>query len=88
MPLSRDLTSRRAIVAKGIAFAAIVALAAGMLIAESPSLRTATMVAVLIRAAARFYYFLFYVLETFVDPTQKYAGLGAMVAAWWRRRRG
>ena len=42
----------------------------------------------LVWAACRFYYFLFYVLERYVDPKLRYAGVVALLAAARRRRRG
>jgi hypothetical protein len=35
--------------------------------------------AILVWSSARLYYFLFYVLQTYVDPSLKYAGLWAML---------
>ena len=42
---------------------------------------------VLVWSSCRFYYFLFYVLHSYVDPDLRYAGLGAMVVQLWRRRK-
>jgi hypothetical protein len=82
-----DLRSPALIVAKGILFFACVGIAAGLLFAESPTWKTAVLLAVLIWAAARSYYFLFYVLHTYVDPTLKYAGLPQLLKAILRNRR-
>lgn len=70
-----DLKSKRWIVAKGVMFLCMAVLAAGLILAESPSLRVAALLAVLVWAACRFYYFLFYVLERYVDPRLRYTGL-------------
>jgi hypothetical protein len=37
-------------------------------------------------ASCRFYYFLFYVLEHYVDPTMRYAGLLDLLMGMKRRR--
>lgn len=72
------------IVAKGFMFLGIVCISAGLLWAEAPSLKVAALLLVLIWASSRFYYFLFYVLEKYVDPSLRYAGLLALVKeAWW-----
>jgi len=84
----RDLTSTGWIVAKGLLFAAIAGVASGLLLSERPSLRTAALLAALVWAACRLYYFLFYVLERYVDPGLRYAGLLALLRALWSRRRG
>ena len=81
-----DLQSKRWIVAKGLMFMAMVGLAAGLLLLEHPTARTAALLLILIWAAARAYYFLFYVLERYVDPRLRYAGLLALVQAIWRTR--
>jgi len=80
-----DLKSRGAIVLKGVLFAAIILAAGTALVLRNPEWQTVLLVLLLIWASARFYYFLFYVLEKYVDPSLKYAGLWAMVK---RMRRG
>ncbi len=82
------LSSRTRIVAKGMLFAAIALLAATLILLEKPSVTRAVLLALLVWASCRFYYFLFYVLERYVDPTLRYAGMVAMLAALRRRRRG
>ena len=49
--------------------------AAGILI-ELPSLRIAFLLAVAVWSFCRLYYFLFYVIERYIDPSQKFAGVG------------
>ena len=80
-----DLKSSRLIIAKGIMFFGIAALSACLIISEMPSLRVAMLLGLLVWASCRFYYFLFYVLERYVDPTFRYAGLWALVVAISRR---
>jgi hypothetical protein len=43
------------------------------------------LLAILVWSACRFYYFLFYVLEAYVDPTFKYAGILALLRALRQR---
>lgn len=83
-----DLKSKHWIVAKGIAFLGIAILAAAQLLLDAPSLRTALLLAVLAWAAGRFYYFLFYVLERYVDPGLRYTGILALVRAILAKRHG
>lgn len=82
-----DLRSKPLIVAKGLLFLAILVLAGGLILAIAPGWRTACLLALVSWASARFYYFLFYVLEHYVDPTLRYAGLGALVQELLRRMR-
>ena len=81
-----DLQSSRWIVAKGIMFFVIAVTAAVLILFESPTLLTAVLLALLAWAACRFYYFLFYVLERYVDPGLRYAGIIALVRAILARR--
>ena len=82
-----DLKSNKLIVLKGILFLCLVAGVVMLILLEHPSLRLAGLLAVLIWASARLYYFLFYVLEKYVDPTLRYAGLLDLLKAIMGRRR-
>ena len=55
--------------------------AAGLIMAERPTLRTAALLAIAIWAFARAYYFAFYVVERYVDPQFRFSGLRAF--AWY-----
>ena len=83
-----DLSSRTWIVAKGMMFAAIALITAALILLEKPSVTRAALLALLVWASCRFYYFLFYVLERYVDPTLRYAGVVALLATLRRRWRG
>lgn len=83
----KDLESRPWIVAKGILFLLLAIAAASLVLVERPSLRLAGLLALLVWASCRFYYFLFYVLEKYVDPSLRYAGLLQLAAAIVRARR-
>jgi hypothetical protein len=80
-----DLTSPTLIKAKGIMFLGIAVMSAYLLWADLPTFRTAALVCVLAWASSRFYYFLFYVLEKYVDPSLRYAGIGALIRTIWMR---
>ena len=82
-----DLQSKRWIVAKGIMFLGIAVIAATLVLSESPSIRTAVLLALLVWAACRFYYFIFYVLERYVDSSLRYAGIIALVRAIFTKRK-
>lgn len=82
----KDLKSRQWIVAKGGMFLVIAASAAFLILFETPSVRLAVLLGLLVWASCRFYYFLFYVLEHYVDPTMRYAGLWDLLMGMKRRR--
>ena len=82
-----DLKSNPLIVVKGLLFLVIILITASAIFALNPYWLTAVLILLLIWSSARFYYFLFYVLEKYVDPTLRYSGLGDMLKQLLRRRR-
>jgi hypothetical protein len=82
----RDLKSTKWIVAKGFMFAGIALATAALIFIEMPSLKVAVLLALLVWASCRFYYFLFYVLQHYVDRTMRYAGLFDLLMGMRQRR--
>jgi len=82
-----DLKSKRIIVVKGILFLGIVVGTTALILLEAPSIRLAALLAILVWSSCRLYYFLFYVLEKYVNPNLRYAGLWGLLTAI-RRTRG
>lgn len=82
-----DLKSSRVILAKGFLFLIAGLMAAGILIAERPGLRNIALLMICIWCFCRFYYFAFYVVQHYVDPGYRFAGLGSFVRYLWRRSR-
>lgn len=80
-----DLKDSRWIIAKGFLFLATGCIAAGLLVAEAPTLKIALLLAIAVWSFCRFYYFAFYVIQHYVDPGYKFAGLGSFVVYLWRR---
>ena len=76
-----DLKSKEALLAKGILFLCLLLLSAAVLFSQAPSAYTACLLLVLIWSSCRFYYFLFYVLERYVDRSLRYPGIVAMLRA-------
>jgi hypothetical protein len=70
-----DLKDPRLIYLKGFLFLVIGILASTILLIEHPDLRVLLLVAIIVWAFARFYYFAFYVVEHYVDGEFKFAGL-------------
>ena len=81
-----DLTDKRWIYAKGVLFLLTGLLASALLVAERPTLKVALLLAVAVWSFARAYYFAFYVVERYVDPTYRFAGLTAFARYLWGRR--
>jgi hypothetical protein len=81
-----DLTNPRVIKLKGFLFLLTGVLASGLLLCEIPTLRAAFLLGVAIWSFCRFYYFAFYVIEHYVDPSFRFAGLGSFVRYFLRKR--
>ena len=84
----KDLTSPAWIKFKGLLFLLLGLAAAGMLILEQPTVKTAMLLGLSIWCFCRFYYFAFYVIERYVDPAYRFSGLGSFAAYLWRNRGG
>ena len=75
LPFDRDLTDPRWIKAKGALFLFAGVLAGGLLLLEHPAPRTAVLLGICVWSFCRAYYFAFYVIEHYVDPGFRFAGL-------------
>ena len=81
-----DLKNPRLIYLKGFLFLGGGCLASALLLAEQPTLKIAFLLAVAVWCFARCYYFAFYVIEHYIDPEFRFAGLGAFAKYLFRRR--
>jgi hypothetical protein len=81
-----DIKSPRLIYIKGFLFLFTGLVAALALIVENPNLRDTFLLLVAIWSFSRFYYFAFYVIEHYVDPGFRFAGLWAFFLYLFRRR--
>lgn len=70
-----DITNKRLLYCKGALFLAGGILASTLLLMECPSVRVALLLATAVWCFARAYYFAFYVIEHYVDPGYRFAGL-------------
>jgi hypothetical protein len=75
----KDLRNPKLMWLKGILFLFIGTTSAGLVWAETRSLSTALLLILTIWAFCRAYYFAFYVLERYVDPQFRFAGLWSLV---------
>ncbi len=74
-----DLKNKKLIYLKGLLFLIGGLLAAGLLLAECPTLKALVLLIIAIWCFARAYYFAFYVIEHYVDGRYKFAGLGSFL---------
>lgn len=85
-----DLKNPKLIYTKGFLFLLGGFLASTILFIENPSIRTVLLIALAVWCFARFYYFMFYVIEHYVDPGYHFSGLWSFaryLAGRQRRRR-
>jgi len=75
----KDLTDPRWIKFKGVLFLLVGLLAATLLFLEAPTLKIAVLLVIALWCFCRAYYFAFYVIEKYVDPTFRFSGLWSAV---------
>ena len=85
--MSRDITSPRLLYLKALLFLVTGIVAAALLILEKPTLKVALLLVLAIWCFARAYYFAFYVVQHYVDPRYRFAGL-VDFARYALRKRG
>ena len=82
-----DITSKPLLYTKGFLFLLAGVMASALLIVEHPSWKVALLLVIAVWSFARFYYFAFYVIEHYVDPGFKFAGLWSFFRYLLGRRR-
>lgn len=70
-----DIQNPKILYFKGALMLLTGSLAAILVIAQAPSLTMALLLAICVWGFCRAYYFVFYVIEHYIDPGYKYAGL-------------
>jgi len=83
----KDLSNPFWIKLKGILFLLIGIVAAILVFLDNPKWQTAVLLVLAVWSFCRFYYFAFYVIEKYVDPTYKFSGLVSFVRYLLQRRR-
>jgi hypothetical protein len=74
-----DLKNSGLIKLKGALFLLVAAAASALLILRTPELVSVLLLAIALWSACRFYYFAFYVLHHYVDPSFRYSGLWSLL---------
>jgi hypothetical protein len=82
----KDLANPFWIKCKGLLFLAVGIVSSLLLILERPSWRVGLLLALSVWCFCRFYYFAFYVIEHYVDPGYRFAGLWSFVRYLWVKR--
>lgn len=82
-----DITHPKLIVLKGFLFLLAGSLASCLLLILHPEWTVAFLLGVAVWSFARFYYFAFYAIQHYVDPSYRFSGLASFVLYLARRGR-
>jgi len=83
-----DLVNPKWMYLKFALFILIGAMCFAVVLIEHPSIKVAACMAVLAWASARTYYFIFYVIEKYIDREYRFSGLLAFIRYLLARRKG
>ena len=81
-----DIKNTKLLWTKGVLFLLIGVVSSVLLLLESPSLKVGLLLALAVWAFCRAYYFAFYVIEHYADPSYRFAGLISFIGYALRRR--
>ncbi len=81
-----DIKNPRILKLKGLLFLFLGILSAGILYLHAPDWKVLVLLGICVWAFARFYYFAFYVLEHYADPSFKYSGLWDLLKYLLKRK--
>lgn len=87
MSVMRDLIDPRWMYLKAGLLLAILIACCVVLWLEMSSLRTVFLLTLVVWSSARLYYFMFYVVERYIDPTYRFSGIGSAIQYFLRRSR-
>ena len=83
-----DITNPKLLYLKAALFVLTGLLAGTLILLELPTLKIAALLLLCIWCFARAYYFAFYVVEHYVDPNYRFAGLWSFAKYAFSRSRG
>ena len=81
----RNLTNPTWIAAKAFLFLFLGLLSGALLILERPTMKVAVLLMLALWSFCRCYYFAFYVIEHYVDPSYRFSGLLSVARCWLRK---
>ncbi|MBS2035760.1 hypothetical protein JST97_12285 [bacterium] len=81
-----DIKSPRLLLLKALLFVVAGSLASAGLLLDHFSWTNLFLLVTAIFSFSRFYYFCFYVIEHYIDPNYKFAGLSSVITYYWKKR--
>jgi hypothetical protein len=82
----RDLRSHRWMWVKAALFVLIGVTSCALILLQLPDLRILLLLSLAIWAFCRAYYFAFYVLERYIDPSFRFSGLFSVLRYLWKKK--
>jgi len=82
-----DLKNKKLMYLKALLFLAIMIISASMIWLLNPKCKTALLLIILIWSAARLYYFMFYVIENYVDNSYKFSGIISFLKYLFKKKK-
>lgn len=80
-----DIKNTKLLWTKGVLFLLIGVVSSVLLLLESPSLKVGLLLVLAVWAFCRAYYFAFYVIEHYADPSYRFAGLISFIGYAYRK---
>ena len=75
----QDLDDPKWMYLKAALLLVILLASSALLLLEVPTWRAAALLVLVVWASARLYYFLFYVIERYIDPSYRFSGVGSVL---------
>jgi hypothetical protein len=82
----KDLANPNLIKLKGVLFLLVGLLAGLLLVLEHPTVKVLLLLLLCVWCFCRSYYFAFYVIEHYVDPSYRFSGLGSFLRYWLHKK--
>ena len=82
----RDLADPKWMYGKAVLLFVILVLCCTLLLLETATWRTALLLSLVAWSSARLYYFMFYVIERYIDPSFHFSGIGSALRYFLTRR--
>ena len=82
-----DIKSKKLILIKGFLFLGLGIFALAILALDTQAVRPVVLALIAVWAFCRFYYFMFYCIEKYVDPSYKFAGITSFLRYFFRERK-
>jgi len=83
--LAKDISSKKLLYIKASLFGLTGSLAGGIIFAMKPTLWTAILLVITTWSFCRLYYFFFYVIDKYIDPSSRHSSLSSFTKSYFNR---